>query len=355
MKIGLIVPANTKISPYIQYYISFFKKHKLNFKVIVWDKKGVEDNADYTFSFKTSDSKRIKMILGHALFARKCKQIIDRENIDHLVVFTIAPLFFLGRHYMARFEGKFIADIRDDSPFRRVFSGTLKSIGNQSFTTVVSSPRYAPWFSSSIICHNADKDTLLEALGKAPISKRKDCIRIVFAGILIEPDRNIRIIDELKNDHRYRFIYIGRENDGKKKVKQYVIENGINNVEFQGEFEKSQIVSIYREQADLVNIFRRSSEINTNALPNKLYDAVMAGVPVVVFSHNQAITEYVNKYNLGIVLKDKDKIGIDLMNNYLAFDFNRYKIGRQSFLELVLSDIRRFENMLSDFIKCENV
>ena len=350
MKIGLIVPANTKLSPYIQYYISFFKEHDLDFRVIVWDKKGGEDSADYKFDFRTADSKRIRMLYGHAAFAQLCKKIIKKEEIDHLVVFTIAPLFFLGKKYLSRFEGRFIADVRDDSPFRRVFPDILRDIGNMAFATVVSSPRYAPWFSNSIICHNADKNALIEAINFNPALTMKGVVRIVFAGTLIEPDRNIRILEELKNDSRFQFVFVGRDNDGKKKVKQYVDEKGISNVEFYGEFKKCQIINIYREKADIVNIFRKSSEINRNALPNKLYDAVMAGIPVVVFSHNEAIAEYVNKYNLGIVLEDKDKIGDDLIEGYREIDHDTYIIGRHSFLKLVLTDFRHFEAMLKDFV-----
>lgn len=351
LKIGLIVPANTKISPYIQYYISFFKEHQLDYKVIVWNKKGGEDFADYTYDFQTTDEKRFHMLYGHAMFAQRCKRIIKKESIDHLVIFTIAPLFFLGKRYLSRFEGRFIADIRDDSPFRRRFADKLKQIGNMSFANVVSSPRYGLWLSESLMCHNADKSALLEAMNYTPKIKKELPVRIVFAGILIEPDRNIQILDELKNDSRFEFIFIGRENNGKKKVEQYVTQNEISNVKFQGEYEKDQIVRIYRNEADLVNIFRSKTEINADALPNKLYDAVMAGIPVIVFSHNKAISEYVGKYNLGLVLEDKNNISQDIITSLQSFDYDKYFSGRLSFLNLVLSDFEQFEVMLSDFTK----
>ena len=351
LKIGLIVPANTKISPYIQYYISFFREHHVEYKVIVWNKKGGEKFADYTYDFQTTDGKRFHMLYGHAMFARKCKRIIKKESIDHLVIFTIAPLFFLGKRYLSRFEGRFIADIRDDSPFRRRFANILKQIGNMSFANVVSSPRYGLWLSESLMCHNADKSALIEALNYTPSIKIEWPVRIVFAGTLIEPDRNIQILDELKNDSRFEFIFIGRENDGKKKVEQYVSQNEISNVKFQGEYEKNQIVSIYRNEADLVNIFRAKTKINADALPNKLYDAAMAGIPVVVFSHNKAISEYVSKYNLGLILEDKNNISHDIITSLQRFDYDKYLSGRHSFLILVLSDFEQFEVMLSNFTK----
>lgn len=349
MKIGLIVPANTNISPYIQYYITFFKQLNLDYKVIVWNKKGEEDSADYKYNFRTEDDKRLRILYGHAVFAQRCRYIIKKECIDHLVVFTIAPLFFLGKNYLSRF--KFIADIRDDSPFRRHFANYLRQISEKSFMTVVSSPRYAMWFSKSILCHNANKTTLFESLKYNPSLANKENVRIVFAGILIEPDQNIKILEEMKNDDRFKFIFIGKDNAGKKKLKHYVAEHEIRNVEFLGEYQKSQIVGIYRETADLINIFREKSQINKDALPNKLYDAVMAGIPVAVFSHNEAITDYVNSYNLGIVLEDTGKIGESIREKYEKFDFEKYQKGRHDFLKLVLSDLERFEAMLSEFTR----
>ena len=351
LKIGLIVPANTKLSPYIQYYISFFNEHNLNYKVIVWDKKGGEDASDFTFNYITSDGNRVRMLYGHVAFALRCRKIIKKEEINHLVIFTIAPLFFLGKGYLSRFQDKFIADIRDDSPFRRYFSGTLKNICNKAFAVVVSSPRYARWFSDSQICHNANKSMLLDALKYTPRFTDKNTVRIVFAGTLIEPDKNIQILEELKNDKEFEFVFIGRDNNGKKKVEQYVIDNGIRNVAFQGEYKKDDILKIYRKEADLVNIFRSKSDINADALPNKLYDAAMSGIPVVVFSHNLAVSDYVNEYYLGIVLEDKGHIRQDLIEKYESFDYNKYLNGRQSFLKHILSDIERFETILTDFTK----
>ena len=87
--IGLIVPANTKISPYIQYYISFFHDNHLEYKIISWDKKGEEKTSDYVLRFLTKDKQRLRVLFGHALFAAKCRHIIRKEKFDYLVIFTI--------------------------------------------------------------------------------------------------------------------------------------------------------------------------------------------------------------------------------------------------------------------------
>ncbi len=351
VKVGMIIPLNTRIAPYISNYISYFRNKNIPYKTIVWDKLGREDAADYTFKFRAKDSNKLLIFIGYIFFLLKCRRIIKRENIDHLIVFTIAPMFFLGTFFLARFKGNFIADIRDDSPFRRKFPNTLRKIGDLSYTTIVSSPKYAAWFNKSVLCHNAEIKTVEEALDYIPQSVKSDVLRIVCAGTMMEENKNIEIISALRNNDRVKLSYFGRENEAKRKIERYVNENGVLNVEFQGEYRKDQIVDIYREQADLVNILRAKSEVNAEALPNKLYDATVAGIPIVVFSHNQAIVDYANKYTLGLILEDTPDISEELFRRYQDFSFSKYVEGRDKFLRMLLSDMAQFEKELGGFVK----
>lgn len=351
MKVGLIIPLNTRIASYITNFISCFQEQHIDYKTIVWDKLGGEDTADYTFKFRTKDSNRFLIFIGYIFFTLKCRRIIKKEGFDRLVVFTVAPMFFLGKSFLARYKGRFIADVRDDTPFRKKFPNALRKIGDLSYATTVSSPKYAAWFNESILCHNIELKTVEEAISYTPQYTAKKVTRIVCAGTMIEEDKNIEIISELRNDDRLKLIYYGRENEGKQKIEQYVNENGILNVEFHGEYRKEQIIDIYRNQADLVNILRAKSVVNTEALPNKLYDAAAAGVPIVVFSHNQAIVDYAKKYSLGLILEDKTQIKEELFSQYQNFPYQDYERGRIEFLRLVLSDLSKFEEMLQGFVK----
>ncbi len=350
MKVGLVIPLNTRIASYITNYISYLQEKHIEYKTIVWDKLGGEDAADYTLKFRTKDSNRLLILIGYIFFILKCRKIIKKEKFDRIIVFTIAPMFFFGKSFLSRYKGRFMADVRDDSPFRRKFPKMLREIGELSYATTVSSPKYAVWFNDSILCHNAEVKTVENALHYTPHNHMNDVIRIVCAGTMMEEEKNIEIISELRNDDSLKLIYYGRENDAKQKIERFVSENEILNVEFQGEYRKEQILDIYREQADLVNILRARSIVNEEALPNKLYDAVMAGVPIVVFSHNQAIVDYVKKYSLGLILEDKPKIREELFSKYQGFSFQDYETGRIEFLRIVLSDLSIFEKTLDGFV-----
>ena len=260
-------------------------------------------------------------------------------------------MFFLGRAFLARYRGKFIADIRDDTPFRKKFPNELRKLGDLAYAITVSSPKYAAWFNKCILCHNIEKKNIDKALVYTPHNVKSDVLNIVYAGVMIEAEKNKQNISELKNNEKIRFTYYGMENEGIRKIQQYVDENGVQNVDFEGEYRKEQIVDIYRTKANLVNIFRARSVVNAEALPNKLYDAVEAGVPIVVFSHNQAIVDYTDKYSLGLILEDKSAIGEELLRKYRDFSFHEYESGRKEFLRKVLFDLIEYEKMLDGFVE----
>lgn len=355
MKIGLVIPANLKYSPYVKYYTDVLKRKNAEYRIMSWDKVGIREPVDMVYSYHTSDFDRKKILLGHVLFAVKCRKYIKKEKIDHLIIFTQAPLFFLGYGFLKRFRDKLFIDIRDDSPFRRHFQTKLNRISELAHTLAVSSPYYAEWFSrGSIHCHNVDMEMLIKyssPFGKESISLPA---RLVFAGYMIEEVTNTRMIGELSNSDIFNLLYVGNECDGKAKLRQFVQENHIKNVSFEGEYRKENIVEIYRSKADLVNILREKTLINRNALPNKLYDAVLSGIPIVVYDHNEAIANYVKRYKLGAVITEQDDFCEQLKRYISTYSASEYMSGRNEFLNLIKSDMEQFEVKLSAFIEDKN-
>ena len=49
--IGLIVPGNLKYCPYVSYYIDLFKKNRIAFEIISWNKKALKENVDYSYYY----------------------------------------------------------------------------------------------------------------------------------------------------------------------------------------------------------------------------------------------------------------------------------------------------------------
>lgn len=353
MRVGLIVPANLKYAPYVQYYLSVLKEKSIDYKLMLWNKAGIKEDAECILNFECADTNRKRILFGHILFAHKCRKYVKSEHIDHLIVFTIAPLFFLGVHFLRQFRNKLIIDIRDDSPFRRKFPNKLKQICSLAKNIVVSSKSYESWTGrETILCHNADVELIKKYYELNAKEKKEAPYTIVFAGSMIEADINISTIRKLKNSKLFSFGFIGKTNEFKEKIINEVTENGYSNVWFEGTYEKSEIVNKYRTYADFINIFRQNTIVNKNALPNKLYDAIVSAVPVVVFRHNEAIVKYVEKYQLGIVLDDSelDMLEKSLLAKIQKFDYSLFEKGRRAFLNEVLGDQNNFEGMLLSFV-----
>ena len=80
MKVGLIIPLNTRIASYIANFESYLQEKHIDYKTIVWDKLGGEDAANYLFKFRTKDSNRLLILIGYIFFTLKCRRIITRST-----------------------------------------------------------------------------------------------------------------------------------------------------------------------------------------------------------------------------------------------------------------------------------
>jgi glycosyltransferase involved in cell wall biosynthesis len=351
-KIAIIAPANLKYVPYVDNYIRLLKDEGVCFHVLSWDKRGLQESeADFVYHFCVSDSNRKKMLLGHGLFARKCRGYIRRNKITKLIILTAAPAFFLGTGFLKKFSGRFILDIRDDTPLVKRFPGTFRKICDMASRVISSSPKFNEWIPTETqLCHNADTAAIAQRMDIAPKDRCGSPISIVFAGMLNESRINLEMLQHIGKDPRFQFRFIGRVNEGKEKLRTYAEAQGLDNVAFQGTYNKDEIYGIYASQADLVNIIREKCKVNRNALPNKLYDAVLAGVPVVVFDHNEAVADYVRQYSLGLVLEENmQTLGDTLAQRTAEFDYAAYARGRKAFLQKVMDDMEAFRQTVSGF------
>lgn len=350
-KICIIAPANLKYVPYYKYYTDVLDDAGYSYDIISWNRAGIKENVAYSLDYLADDFDRKRMLWGYLRFGHFCRKVISKQKYERIIFLTAAPAFFCGPFLLRSYEKKYLLDIRDYSPIVNRLPTSFNNICQKANKIVVSSPSFNSWIKApTIICHNAD---IGQINGFSSLNAKQSLSethwRIVFAGIMIEPDMNIRVLGQYKNDKRVSFSFIGRDIEGKQQIVDFVKANNITNVSFEGAYKKEDIVSIYRDKADFVNIFRANTIINKNALPNKLYDAVISGVPVVVFDHNEAIVSYVKMYNLGIVMKEEQIC--DLPELMKSFDFHAYSNGRKKFLAQVIDDMASFKEQLLSFVK----
>ena len=349
--IGIIIPANLKYAPYVEYYINKLKKDNIDFEIISWNRRGINENVHHSFNYYVKDSNRLKVYTGYFLYSLFVKRIVESRKYTSLIVFTIAGAYAIKSILKSQYKGKYIFDIRDDSPVVKKFPNDFKEICENAYQVIVSSSCFKEWINrESIICHNCSKDSIFQEIDFCDFKGTSER-NIVFAGMLNEQDINIELIKLLKNNMAYKMFFIGTDCVGKQKVFDYVKTNNIKNVFFEGTYDKKNITKIYREKASYVNCIRKESKVNSEAVPNKLYDAVIAGKPIIVMKHNKIIAEYVDNYKLGIVL---EKLELDEIENKISI-FNEminngtYKDGRKNFLEDVYKEIIAFEQIVEEF------
>ncbi len=351
-EIAIIAPANIKYMPYIQNYIDILENTKQPYYIITWNKANIdEDKADYVLQYNVEDEDRKRMFLGYFKFSSMCKRIIRKKKTHKIIVLTAAPAFFMGSKFLKK--GQYIIDIRDDSPFIKHFRNKFIDICKSADQVIVSSPNYNQWTGreENLLCHNVDMGLLHEAK-KLPVrSAYSEPYTIVFAGMMNEAKANIAYLKQLGNDGRFHHVFFGRENHEKEKIVEYVKNEGMKNVDFYGTYEKNNILRIYRENACLVNIIREKCVVNKNALPNKLYDAVFSGVPVIVYDHNEAIASYVTKYSLGIVIHENElhSMGDIICSYFENFDRDKYADGRTAFIDEITEDMSQVKNAIENF------
>ena len=195
------------------------------------------------------------------------------------------------------------------------------------------------------ISDNVDYDTINNV--KNTTFVQDSCIRISFIGNVRYYNLNIKLLDLLKNDERFRIQFYGTESE---KIRDYCVTNGIRNVDFEGRFPFEKTAFFYQKTDLINNIYGNETMEVSTALSNKLYYAAYLDKPILV-SNNTYMSDVVKKYNLGYV--------VDLNNNNLADDiytwYIQYKENpstmRQSFIDKIEKEFKDYQEKFKKFIQ----
>ena len=50
MKVALVLSANIKFSPYVKYYIDYFKKNNINYEIISWNRAAINEENKNSYN-----------------------------------------------------------------------------------------------------------------------------------------------------------------------------------------------------------------------------------------------------------------------------------------------------------------
>ena len=308
LKIALIVGTNLHWAPFYYRYERMLDEKRVPFDLIIWNRENIKETnrANKVIEYKNKDipnNKNPKKAYKFLLFSHFVKTVIKKNNYDKLIFVgtygcAIAfDCFFLSKYY----QDKMWIDVRDDlyewfSPF---FKAEERSI-NASYATTISSPAFKRFLPEHnyYLMHNIDPNYLDLMKQYRKITDSEGRIRISFIGNVRYLDQNKILLKNLKNDKRFKVQYYGHNSE---IVEDYCKQNGINNVEFYGNFPQSETINFY-EKTDIINNAYGNDTLNLQvALSNKLYYGLMFHLPLLV-SNNTLMDNLTSKYGIGFVL-----------------------------------------------------
>lgn len=344
MKIVLITPSNTLFMPYLNNYTELLDDYQIDYDVINWNRFQMEETHPYVFKDHKVGHQR--NFIDYVRYRYFIKKILRENHYDKVIVFGLQLVYFLRRLLRKNYDGNFAVDIRDHNDILNYF--TLAPIVEGAEFVALSSRGFMEWLPLStkyIISHN----TTFEAIPYAPkVSFKDDLITIGYIGSIRDYYVNIQLIDQLKNNEYYLLNYHG-EGHANQAIIKYIEEHDIQNVTLTGRYLKNDELGFYTSN-DIINLLRDETDIySRTALPNRLYNAVIVGRPLLVFSGTY-LSEIVERYQLGLLIDRIETVEAKLQDYIKTFDYDAFVKGRQQFFDVVVEENQLFAECLKAFV-----
>lgn len=344
MKIALICPSNRLYMPYVNNYEQILIEQNIDYELINWDRFQMEEISASSYRDKKRGHQR--SFFDYLKFKKFLLNQMSSNHYDKVIIFGIQLSYFLKETIKKNYKEKYIIDIRDHNKILNFFN--IKEFIECSAFTVLSSPKYTEWLPKSdkyVFNHNTQISSINEL---KEICSVKEEIRISNIGALTEFQMNIAFINSLKNNPKFKLNYHG-EGEINKDIISYKEINDINNVFVTGRYFKEDEEELY-ESSDLINVLRSSDGINNKtALPNRLYNAILYGKPLLSFEGSY-ISELVSRHHIGIVIKSFSDMEQTIINYFMQFDAGKFNEGRENLLAEVMGDNVIFKEKLKVFL-----
>lgn len=354
--ICLVIPCNTFIIPYFKVYDELLKVLNIKYDLIQWNRELIQENCfGNIISFDSKDQansgnylKAIKYI-QFAHFVKKQIKVGKYKKIIFLCTAAGTPVL-LHRFLEKEYRNKYWIDVRDYSlEFIPVYKRLLKKVLSNSYGYDVSSEGYFEFLPSVekeyCVTHNIDISSIEQINNCDKINSDK--IRISFIGNVRYFEINTILLKMFGNDSRFVLQYFGT---GSEKLKNYCLENKIENVEFMGRFDPKLTPSLYAKTDIINNVYGNESKDVSTALSNKLYYAAFTGRPILV-SPNTYMSRISNELSIGF---DVDLTDLNTPNRLYDWYHNNYKPSQDiisKYKTKVLLEQRQFIDILNTFLR----
>lgn len=347
LKLVLITPSNKLYMPYVNNYILLLEEKNIAYDIIIWDRFHINESGDFVYSDSKTGHKR--NFYDYLKYSRYIKKTLKKNKYDKVIVFGLQVSFFLQRVLSEYYKGKYIFDIRDYNKIIKFIN--VEKIIENSFATVISSGGYKNWLPSSkklTLNHNINVYNTTELKQVINQNQLEQNIKIGSIGAIRDYRVNIDFIENLKHIKQITLNYHG-EGTINDDLQRYIKQNKIENVHITGRYRKEEEELLYAAN-NFINVLRYNDGINNyTALPNRLYNAVIYGKPLIAYKGTY-LADVIKMYNLGIVISSFDQLEDYLSEKIKKFNYEKYNTGRKEFIEAVLQENLIFRDKLIQFL-----
>ena len=112
MVVGIVAANNIRFSPYIFYYTKILEELQVEYELIFPNRLGVKDDFPKTVH-EVEWKKNVHPMLSYISYVKQVKTVVKRNNYDFLIILTGNNAVFLSLWLKAKYDKKYIVDIRD--------------------------------------------------------------------------------------------------------------------------------------------------------------------------------------------------------------------------------------------------
>ena len=355
MKVLIVAFHSRSMTPYSKQYEDVINELNIKYDIVFWDRftngKLEKNKNEYIIHKKCSlGGGKIKKIFPMIYFRNTVKKIINNNKYDRIIVLNTLPAVLLKKTLIKNFFNNYILDIRDYTYEKyNFYKKIVDDLVENSFYTNISSKGFLVFLKENSKIHIGHNISNNDEMYYSDNIQKKKKINIGFVGVVRYEKENQYLLNAIKNDDRFECIYVGRSYPD-CNLEQYCINENIENVSFEGEFNNKDKKNIYKN-IDVINAIygNNSLEVQT-ALPNKLYDAIIFKKPMIV-SKKTYLAKIVEKYKLGIAVDLGEDIKLKLEEYINSFDSNSFDENANRLLKIVNEDQMKIEIKIKEFLR----
>lgn len=355
MNVLIVLNNDLFLFPFLRKYIKLIQKKSFDFKIVFWNREGNDySNNEYydnLIEFKycmNSYTKKINKIKGYFLFSKFLNRVLKNNRFDKLFIFNTQTAF-LCRHFLKKYQNKYIFDYRDESLEQYSFyKKRVERIIKDSFKTVMSSNGYCNLFRDDIsnkivLDHNNKYSSFMKR------EKKIYCkIRVSFWGIMRHNDYFEKLFMLQDNNPRFEFNIYGKGNIN--ELIAFCKNKKIINVNYCGEYKETDIPTIAETTDILLNCYPNES-IQKYSLTCKMYEAIFLGIPMIV-QKDSYMEKYLIENNYPFYSLDLSRNDLfDSIEEWYSCNENINELIRQKFINKIVEDELVFENCMNDYLE----